>query len=77
MADYTTLINRIESRYNPESLREVRTRSLSSLSDVDRDIAKYVKLAMNEVDQLYTQKTQKPIYSENSSKMLIIVIRVL
>lgn len=57
MADYTTLINRIESRYNPESLREVRTRSFSSLSDIDRDIAKYVKLAMNEVDQLYTQKT--------------------
>ena len=57
MADYTTLINRIESRYNPDSLREVRQNSISSLSGIDKDIAKYVKLAMNEVDPIYTNKT--------------------
>ena len=57
MADYTSLINRIESRYNPESLREVREKSISSLSGIDKDIAKYVKLAMNEVDPIYTNKT--------------------
>ena len=57
MADYTSLINRIESRYNPESLREVQEKSISSLSGIDKDIAKYVKLAMNEVDPIYTNKT--------------------
>ena len=57
MADYTSLINRIESRYNPDSLREVRLNSISSLSGIDKDIAKYVKLAMNEVDPIYTNKT--------------------
>lgn len=57
MADYTNLINRIESRYNPESLREVRENTLSSLIGIDKQIAKYVKLAMNEVDPIYTQKT--------------------
>lgn len=57
MADYTSLINRIESRYNPDSLREVRQNSIYSLSGIDKDIAKYVKLAMNEVDPIYTNKT--------------------
>ena len=45
MADYTTLINRIENRYNPDSLREVQTNTISLLSGIDKDIAKYVKLA--------------------------------
>ena len=57
MADYTTLINRIENRYNPDSLREVQTNTISLLSGIDKDIAKYVKLAMNEVDPIYTDKT--------------------
>ncbi|MDE5611411.1 MAG: hypothetical protein K2I90_05270 [Odoribacter sp.] len=57
MADYTTLIKSIENRYNPDSLREVRENSISSLSGIDKDIIKYVKLAMNEVDPIYTNKT--------------------
>ena len=57
MADYTSLINRIESRYNPDSLREVRQNSIYSLSGIDKDIAIYVKLAINEVDPIYTNKT--------------------
>lgn len=57
MADYTRLINRIENRYNPDSLRDVRDNTVASLSGIDKDIAKYVKLAMNEVDPLYTNKT--------------------
>ena len=57
MADYTTLINRIESRYNPDSLNEAQTNTILSLSGIDTDIAKYVKLAMNEVDPIYTNKT--------------------
>ena len=59
MADYTTLINRIENRYNPDSLREVQTNTILSLSGIDKDIAKYVKLAMNEVDPIYTDKTSE------------------
>ena len=57
MANYSNLINQIESRYNPESLRTVRENSIQSIAGIDRDVAKYVKLAMNEVDPVYTQKT--------------------
>lgn len=57
MKNYTDLFNRIENRYNPESLREVRTNMINSLSGIDENIAKYVKLAMNEVDPIYTKKT--------------------
>ena len=57
MANYSNLINQIESRYNPESLRNVRENSIQSIAGIDRDVAKYVKLAMNEVDPIYTQKT--------------------
>ena len=57
MANYSNLINQIESRYNPESLRNVRENSIQSIAGIDRDVAKYVKLAMNEVDPVYTQKT--------------------
>lgn len=83
MADYTRLINRIENRYNPESLREVRDNTIASLSGIDKDIAKYVKLAMNEVDPLYTNKTleagenAKYHCHESSTKMLILDIKVL
>lgn len=57
MANYSNLINQIESRYNPESLRNVRENSIQSIAGIDRDVAKYVKLAMNEVAPVYTQKT--------------------
>lgn len=57
MADYRNLIERIQGRYNPEYNRDVRNRSIQDLTGIDRDIAKYVKLAMNEVDEYYTQKT--------------------
>ena len=46
MANYSNLINQIESRYNPESLRNVRENSIQSIAGIDRDVAKYVKLAM-------------------------------
>ena len=57
MADYTNRINRIESRYNPDSLNEVRTNTILSLSGIDKNIPKYVKLALTEVDPIYTNKT--------------------
>lgn len=38
MADYTNRINRIESRYNPDSLNEVRTNTILSLSGIDKNI---------------------------------------
>jgi len=57
MADYRSLIERIQGRYNPEYNRDVQNRSIQDLTGIDRDIARYVKLAMNEVDEYYTQKT--------------------
>lgn len=57
MADYRRLIESIQGRYNPDFNREVQNRSIQDLAGIDRDVAKYVKLAMNEVDELYTQKT--------------------
>ena len=57
MADYRRLIESIQGRYNPDFNREVQNRSIQDLAGIDRDIAKYVKLAMNEVDDYYTQKT--------------------
>ena len=57
MTDYRSLISRIEDRYNPELITEATNRTIASLAGIDRDVAKYVKLAMNEVDPLYTQKT--------------------
>ena len=57
MADYRRLIEGIQGRYNPDFNREVQNRSIQDLAGIDRDIAKYVKLAMNEVDDYYTQKT--------------------
>lgn len=67
MADYRSLINRIEDRYNPELITEARNRTISSLAGIDRDVTKYVKLAMNEVDMFYTQKTLDAGESAKSS----------
>lgn len=57
MTDYNNLIGRIQGRYNPDSNRDVESRSIQDLIGIDRDIAKYIKMAMNEVDEYYTQKT--------------------
>lgn len=42
MNDYSNLIRRIEDRYNPDQNSIVEQRMFTNLSDVDRDIAKYV-----------------------------------
>ncbi len=57
MKDYTPLLRKIQDRYNPDNLYEVRNRALSESSQSLYDIAKYVRLAMMEVDDSYTQKT--------------------
>lgn len=57
MTDYNNLIGRIQGRYNPDSNRDVENRSIQDLIGVDRDVAKYIKMAMNEVDEYYTQRT--------------------
>ncbi len=59
MADYNRLIERIQGRYNPDFNRDVQNRSIQDLTGIDRDIAKYVRLAMNEVDEYYTQRTME------------------
>lgn len=57
MQNYQNLIDRIENRYNPDRLNEVRTKSFSALWGISDDVAKYVRLAMMQVDDSYTQKT--------------------
>lgn len=59
MNDYSTLIHRIEDRYNPDQNRTVEQRMFSDLYGVDRDVAKYVKLAMSAVDERYTEITKE------------------
>ena len=57
MSKYDSLISKIQDRYNPEQNREISMRVNSELSGIDKDVARYVKMAMNEVDQHYTQIT--------------------
>ncbi len=57
MSKYDSLISKIQDRYNPEHNREISLRVNSELSGIDKDIARYIKMAMNEVDQRYTQIT--------------------
>lgn len=55
--DYSSLISRVENRYNPDRNRIVEQRSYSELSGESKDVAKYVKASMSEVDTSYTQKS--------------------
>lgn len=55
MRDYYRLINNISSNYNPESSMVVESRMFTDLAGVDRNVAKFVKLAMSAVDDTYTQ----------------------
>lgn len=55
--DYFSRIKQINNRYNPDNNHLVEQRSFSTIGDVDGDLRKYIKLAMNEVDDEYTSKT--------------------
>ncbi len=57
--DYSNLIHKIEDRYNPDKDRLVEQRIYTNLSDIDRNIAKYVKMAMSAVDDRYTAITKE------------------
>lgn len=57
MSDYSSKMQQIRNRYNPENDLLVEQRSFSDLSGVDREVAKYVKMAMARVDDAYTNKT--------------------
>ena len=57
MVNYRTLIGNINNRYNPESLSNVQKNLDRIICGIDGDVKKYVRLAMNEVDPFYTQKT--------------------
>lgn len=57
MADYSDRIRQINRRYNPDNNLLVEQRSIGTLSGIDGDLRKYIKLAMNEVDDDYTAKT--------------------
>lgn len=61
MTDYKSLINLIEDRYNLELITEARNRAVASLAGIDKDVTKYVELAMNEMKQFYNQKTLETV----------------
>lgn len=57
MRGYDSLLEGVQKRYNPSKFQEIENRMYFDLCDVDRKVAKYVKMAMNEVDEKYTQVT--------------------
>lgn len=56
MPDYSQLIQRISDRYNPSKELLIERRMFSDIGAYDGDVAKYVRLAMNEVDESYTRR---------------------
>ncbi len=56
--NYTNHITRINSRYNPDNNRIVENRTFSATSDDPIEAAKYVHMAMREVDETYTRITR-------------------
>lgn len=56
MPDYSQLIQKISDRYNPSKELLVERRMFSDIGDYDKDVVKYVRLAMNEVDESYTRR---------------------
>ncbi len=57
MYDSASLLTNLRSRYNPDRDLLVEGRLSSELSEVDNATAKYIKAAMSEVDERYTQIT--------------------
>lgn len=57
MRDSTSILTNLRSRYNPDNDRIVEGRMYSELSGEEKTTAKYIKAAMSEVDQHYTQIT--------------------
>lgn len=59
MRDYNRLINNISSNYNPELSMVVESRMFTDLAGIERNVAKFVKLAMSAVDDSYTQRSKQ------------------
>lgn len=57
--NYSNLIDEIKSRYNPDKNTLVEQRSFSGMYGIDKDIAKYVWMAMSAVDDEYTKITKQ------------------
>ncbi len=56
MMDYSGIIQKISDRYNPGRERLVESRMFSGVNSWDKDVVKYIRLAMNEVDASFTQR---------------------
>lgn len=56
--NYTNRIDKLKSRYNPDRDMLVEQRTYSDTSGEIKDVATYVRRAMREVDDSYTQKTK-------------------
>lgn len=59
LQDYSTRLQQLTSRYNPENSRIVEERMFSNEYSYDADVARYVKRAMSAVDVEYTKKTKE------------------
>lgn len=57
MYDSTFLLNNLKSRYNPDKDSLVEGRMYAELSGEEKTTARYIKAAMSEVDNHYTQIT--------------------
>jgi hypothetical protein len=57
MRDLASILTNLRSRYNPDNDLLVEGRMYSELSGEEKATAKYIKAAMSEVDQRYTQIT--------------------
>lgn len=56
--NYTNRLDKLKNRYNPDKDMLVEQRTFSATSGEIKDVATYVRRAMREVDDSYTQKTK-------------------
>jgi len=59
MKDFNALIQSVEKRQNPDKNLLIETRTFNSFSGDVNDVQKYIKIAMNEVDSSYTQRSKE------------------
>lgn len=59
MKDYGALIESVQNRQNPDKTYLIERKLFSAISDVTNNVQKYIKIAMNEVDSTYTQRSKE------------------
>ena len=57
--NYTTRIDNLKARYNPDKMQLFENRTFSETLGLSAESQKYVRMAMMEVDEDYTRKTKE------------------